>query len=78
MCVSFSCKSKELKYFKNWYKHTSGLIFEINRQSDRQRGHREYGAILLVKMGSSYRLREKIMDWLDRIYEKGTSAITVL
>ena len=40
----------------------SGLIIEIDGQSYRQRKHREYGAILLVEMGGSYRLREKMMD----------------
>ena len=41
---------------------SSGPIVEIDRQSDRQRRHWEYGAILLVEMGGSYTLRENKMD----------------
>ena len=41
---------------------SSGPILEIDRQSYRQRGHNEYGAILLVNLGVSHRLREKMMD----------------
>ena len=34
-----------------------GMTFEIDRHSDRQKRQREYGAILLIEMDSSYRLR---------------------
>ena len=39
--------------------HSAPLNIEIDRQSDGQRRHKGYLAILLVEMGGSYRLKEK-------------------
>lgn len=38
------------------------LIIEIGRQDDRQRRHWRYEVTLLVEVGGSYRLREKVME----------------
>ena len=43
----------------------SGLIVEIDRQSDRQRKRREHRAILLVETGGPYRLSMKMIDSLQ-------------